>query len=99
MYQTLIPIYKRTKFFLFSTLLTVELLLIQWVLYQKAQNAMLMAVTMSAVRSLNTKKIEDAGLRLDSTGKKSGLCKEHYKEWKKATKDDRSLERARYDRD
>ena len=52
----------------------------------------------SAVRSLNTKKIEDAGLRLDSSGKKSGLCKEHYKEWKKATKDDRSLERARYER-
>ena len=51
-----------------------------------------------AVRSLNTKKIEDAGLRLNSSSKKSGLCKEHYKEWKKATKDDRSLERARYDR-
>ena len=40
----------------------------------------------SAVRSLNTKKIEDAGLRLDSSGKKSGLCKEHYKEWKKQQK-------------
>ena len=52
-----------------------------------------------AIRSLNTKKVEDAGLRLNSSGKKSGLCKEHYKEWKKATKDDRSLERARYDRD
>ncbi len=52
-----------------------------------------------AVRSLNTKKVEGAGLRLDSSGKKSALCKEHYKEWKKATKDDRSLERARYDRD
>ncbi len=51
-----------------------------------------------AVRSLNTKKIQDAGFRLNSSGKKSGLCKEHYKEWKKATKDDRSLERARYDR-
>ena len=38
-----------------------------------------------AVRSLNTKKIEDAGLRLNSSGKKSGLCKEHYKEWKKET--------------
>ena len=50
------------------------------------------------VRSLNTKKVEDAGLRLNASGKKSGLCKEHYKEWKKATKDDRSLERARYER-
>ena len=51
-----------------------------------------------AVRSINTKKIEDAGFRLNSTGKKSGLCKKCYKEWKKETKDDRSLERARYDR-
>ena len=51
------------------------------------------------VRSLNTKKIEDAGLRLNSSGKKSVLCKSHYKEWKKETKDDRDLERARYDRD
>jgi len=50
------------------------------------------------VRSLNTKKIEDAGLRLNSSSKKSVLCKQHYKEWKKETKDDRDLERARYDR-
>ena len=35
---------------------------------------------------------------LSSSGKKSVLCKTHYKEWKKETKDDRSLERARYDK-
>ena len=35
---------------------------------------------------------------INDKNKKSGLCKEHYKEWKKATKEDRSLERARYDR-
>jgi len=28
----------------------------------------------------------------------TALCKEHYKEWKKETKDDRDLERSRYDR-
>ena len=50
------------------------------------------------VRSLNTKKIEDAGLRLNSSSKKSVLCKSHYKEWKKETRDDRELERARYER-
>jgi len=49
-------------------------------------------------RSLNTKKVEGAGLRVKTSGKKSVLCKEHYKEWKKETKDDRSLERARYDK-
>ncbi len=50
------------------------------------------------VRSLNTKKVEGAGLDVTSSAKKSVLCREHYKEWKKETKDDRALERARYDR-
>jgi len=50
------------------------------------------------IRSLNTKKVEDAGLDVSSSGKKTALCKEHYKEWKKETKGDRDLERSRYDR-
>lgn len=49
-------------------------------------------------RSLNTKRVEDAGLRITGAGKKSVLCKAHYKEYKKESKDDRDLERARYDR-
>ena len=49
-------------------------------------------------RSINRSKVENAGLRVNSAGKKTILCKEHYKEYKKETKDDRSLERARYDR-
>ena len=48
------------------------------------------------IRSINPAKVEDAGLRVSSSGKKSVLCKTHYKEWKKETKDDRSLERSRY---
>lgn len=50
------------------------------------------------VRSLNTGKVENAGLRVNSPGKKTVLCKEHYKEWKKESKEDRDLERARYDK-
>ncbi len=49
-------------------------------------------------RSLNTVKVERTGLRVTSMGKKSVLCKKHYKEWKKESKDDRDLERARYDK-
>ena len=49
-------------------------------------------------RSLNTTKVENAGLQVSSGGKKTVLCKDHYKEWKKATKDDRELERARYEK-
>ena len=50
------------------------------------------------VRSLNTTKVENAGLRVNSTGKKTVLCKEHYKEYKKESKEDRELERARFDK-
>jgi len=49
-------------------------------------------------RSLNTAKVENAGLRVNSGGKKSVLCKAHYKEYKKESKEDRSLERARFDK-
>ena len=49
-------------------------------------------------RSINTTKVENAGLDVSSAGKKTVLCKEHYKEYKKNSKDDRDLERARYDR-
>jgi hypothetical protein len=51
----------------------------------------------TGIRSINTTKVENAGLRVSSDSKKSVLCKIHYKEWKKETKEDRSLERARYD--
>jgi hypothetical protein len=49
-------------------------------------------------RSLNTAKVENAGLRVNSAGKKTVLCKDHYKEWKKGSKDDRDLERARFNK-
>ena len=52
----------------------------------------------NGARSLNTTKVENAGLRVNSTGKKTVLCKDHYKEWKKESKDDRDLERARFDK-
>ena len=52
----------------------------------------------NGARSLNATKVENAGLQISSSGKKTVLCKEHYKEWKKASKDDRDLERARFDK-
>ncbi len=54
--------------------------------------------TNDGVRSLNTTRVETAGLKVNSTGKKTVLCKQHYKEYKKESKDDRALERARYDK-
>ena len=49
-------------------------------------------------RSINTTKVENANLRVNNLGKKSVLCKDHYKEYKKESKDDRDLERARFDK-
>ena len=50
------------------------------------------------VRSINTSKVENAGLQVASSGKKTVLCKTHYKEYKKESKGERDLERARYDK-
>lgn len=47
-------------------------------------------------RSITTTKVERAGLLVKSSNKKSVLCRDHYKEYKKETKDDRDLERARW---
>ena len=47
-----------------------------------------------AERSVSGKKIEAAGMKLSSHPSKSAhVCKEHYKELKKKTKTDRTLER------
>jgi len=48
-----------------------------------------------AVRSLQTDKVKKAGLKVGET-RRTYLCKEHYKEFKKATKKDRTLEKWRH---
>lgn len=50
------------------------------------------------VRSLNARRVDEAGIRLSTPAKKAVLCRDHYREWKKETKGDRDLERARYGR-
>ena len=50
------------------------------------------------VRSLTASKVEGTGVSIPHGLKKAILCKEHYKEWKKATKDDRDTEKARFSR-
>jgi hypothetical protein len=51
-----------------------------------------------AERSMSESKVSMASdLVVESSGnKRVYLCKAHYKEWKKATKEDRSNERARW---
>lgn len=47
-----------------------------------------------AERSISSKKVEKAGLSVNfESGKNVRLCKEHYREFKKKTKSDRTFER------
>lgn len=48
-----------------------------------------------AVRSLSTEKVSSAGLNVGEA-RRSYLCKEHYKEFKKETKKEKMLEKWRY---
>ena len=48
-----------------------------------------------AFRSLHSEKVTAAGLTVE-VAKRAFLCKEHYKEFKKATKKDKIVEKWRY---
>lgn len=48
-----------------------------------------------AIRSLSAEKVRSAGLNVGSE-RRSYLCKEHYKEYKKRTKKEKTLEQWRY---
>jgi hypothetical protein len=51
----------------------------------------------TAERSMSSSKVSMAtDLILDSSNRRVYLCREHYKEWKKATKENRQNERARW---
>jgi hypothetical protein len=48
------------------------------------------------IRSLATEKAKSAGLNVSSGQKRVYLCKEHYKEFKKKTKKDKTIDKWRY---
>ena len=49
-----------------------------------------------AARSLSTEKVKSAGLNVGSGQKRVYICKEHYKEFKKKTKKDKTIDKWRY---
>jgi thymidine kinase len=49
-----------------------------------------------AIRSLSTGKAKSAGLNVSGSEKRAYLCREHYKEFKKKTKKDKTIEKWRY---
>ncbi len=48
-----------------------------------------------AFRSLNVDKVMDAGLKVQGT-RRAYLCKDHYKQYKKSAKKEKTLDRWRY---
>jgi thymidine kinase len=50
-----------------------------------------------AARSISAEKARAAGLNVGSGEKRAYICKEHYKEFKKKTKKDKTLDKWRYD--
>ena len=50
---------------------------------------------MEAIRSISADKVKAAGLKVGDD-KRAYLCKEHYKEYKKKTKKDKTLDKWRY---
>jgi hypothetical protein len=49
-----------------------------------------------AERSLSRTDIGGSGLSVSGDSRRVYLCRDHYKQWKKATKQSRSLERSRW---
>ena len=49
-----------------------------------------------AIRSISAEKVKAAGLSVGAVDKRAYLCKEHYKEYKKKTKKDKTLDKWRY---
>jgi len=50
----------------------------------------------NAVRSIARDKVSAAGLKVVDEGRRSFLCREHYKEYKKGSKKDKLLEKWRH---
>jgi len=64
----------------------------------KGVNCSIQGCDQTAQRSMSGSKASMASnLDLDSTSKRIYLCKIHYREWKKASKNERENERARWD--
>jgi thymidine kinase len=49
-----------------------------------------------AARSISANKVKAAGLSVSSREKRAFICREHYKEYKKKTKKDKTLEKWRW---
>ncbi|MGQ9551132.1 MAG: hypothetical protein ACUVUE_01770 [Candidatus Bathycorpusculaceae bacterium] len=49
-----------------------------------------------AARSISAEKVRPSGLNINRDERRTYLCKEHYKEYKKKTKKDKMIDKWRY---
>ncbi len=62
----------------------------------KGQKCSVSGCGREAVRSISAEKVKAAGLNVNTDEKRAYICKEHYKEYKKKTKKDKTLDKWRF---
>ena len=63
---------------------------------EKGQKCTVQGCGREAVRSISADRVRAAGLSVGGKESRAYICKEHYKEFKKKTKKDKTLEKWRY---
>ncbi len=62
----------------------------------KGQKCSVSGCGREAVRSISAAKVKAAGLNVSVKDKRVYICREHYKEYKKKTKKDKTIDKWRY---
>jgi hypothetical protein len=62
----------------------------------KGQKCSVSGCGREAARSITADKVKAAGLNVSTDEKRAYICKEHYKEYKKKTKKDKTLDKWRF---
>jgi hypothetical protein len=62
----------------------------------KGQKCSVSGCGSEAARSLTADKVKAAGINVSTSEKRAYICKEHYKEFKKKTKKDKTIDKWRY---
>ena len=63
---------------------------------EKGEKCSISGCGREAARSISADKVKAAGMNVSSKEKRAFICKEHYKEYKKKTKKDKTLDQWRW---
>jgi hypothetical protein len=63
---------------------------------EKGEKCSVQGCGKEAARSMTADKCKAAGLNVSTAEKRAYICKDHYKEFKKKTKKDKTLEKCRF---